>query len=313
MARRLKNNYNSIESEIDNFFKNMQENKVISTGINNFDQILNGGILNGLYVIGSMPSFGKTDFINQIADNIAKQGYDILFFSYQMRREELILRSLCRKIFLLNPKKNRNIETINIMRKECDENLMKQGLEYYKKNISKTMFIIEGDFKTGVKEIKDKVERHIRLRQKKPVVIIDYLQAIKPLDFKMSDKQKNDYNLLELKKIVKDFNIPILCLSSQSRDRYLKQAYYDSFKDTGNIEDVADIAVYLQFKNLAEQFRSGTEVEKIRKAYELKNQYPRKLELLLLKNRNGLDHNIDYLYYYYKNNYFSSDRIKEGI
>lgn len=113
--------------------------------------------------------------------------------------------------------------------------------------------------------------------------------------------------------MVKKLDISIICISSQSRDSYFKQASYDSFKDTYDIEDIADVAGYLQYKNISEQFKSGTDIEKIRKFHELKNQYPRKVEFVLLKNRSGLDYKTENIYYYYKNNYFCSERIKESM
>ena len=61
------------------------------------EEKMNGGLLGGrLYVLGSIPSFDKTIFLNNIADNICLNGYPVLFFSYDVGRLELFFWTLVR-------------------------------------------------------------------------------------------------------------------------------------------------------------------------------------------------------------------------
>ncbi|WP_099191512.1 DnaB-like helicase C-terminal domain-containing protein [Tepidibacter mesophilus] len=316
MGRRFKNNYENVNSYLNEILNNTNEYRgkfKVSTGIENIDKLIGGGISNQLYVIGAMPSFGKTDFLNQIGDNICRQGHEVLFFSYQMKQRELTDISLCRKLFLLNPRKYKKLDSLDISYDEIDREALEKVVDIYKEEVSRRIDIIECDFKFSINQIKDRIENHIKIKKAKPIVIIDYIQAIRSLDTKITDKEKNDCNLSQLKDMVKNLGIAIICMSSQSRDSYFKQANYNSFKDIYDIEDIADVAAYLQFKNISEQFKNGTDIEKIRKYHELKNQYPRKIEFALLKNRSGLECKIENLYYYYKNNYFCSERIKESM
>ncbi|CAH2214336.1 DnaB helicase C-terminal domain-containing protein [Tepidibacter aestuarii] len=316
MARRSKNNYGDVNAYLDEILKNTNDYRgkiKVSTGFDNIDKLIGGGISSQLYVIGAMPRFGKTDFLNQVGDSICRQGHDVLFFSYQMNQKELIDRSLCRKLFLLNPRRYKKIDSFNLAYNEIDRESLQIVVDKYKEEVSQRINIVECDSKFSIKQIKEKIENHIKTKKTKPIVIIDYIQAIKYLDAKITDKEKNDYNLSQLRDMVKKLDISIICISSQSRDSYFKQASYDSFKDTYDIEDIADVAGYLQYKNISEQFKSGTDIEKIRKFHELKNQYPRKVEFVLLKNRSGLDYKTENIYYYYKNNYFCSERIKESM
>ncbi len=316
MARRSKNNCEKVNAYLDEILNNTNEYRgkiKISTGFDNIDRLIGGGITSQLYVVGAMPSFGKTDFLNQIGDNICTQGYDVLFFSYQMNQKEIIDKSLCRKLFLLNPRRYKKMNSFNLAYDEVDREELEMVVDKYKEEISERMDIVECDSKFSIKQIKDKIENHIKTKKTNPIVIIDYLQAIKASDIKITDKEKNDYNLAQLKNMVKSFNIGVICTSCQNRDSYFKQASYDSFKDTYDIEDIADVVGYLQFKNISEQFKGGTDVEKIRKFHELNNQYPRKIDFVLLKNKSGIDYKIDNIYYYYKNDYFCSERIKESM
>ncbi len=53
----------------------------LSTGFAALDKQLDGRLYPGLYVIGSVSSLGKTAFCLQMADTIAVQGADVLFFT----------------------------------------------------------------------------------------------------------------------------------------------------------------------------------------------------------------------------------------
>ena len=71
----------------------------VSTGFENLDEILDGGFYPGLYIIGAISSLGKTTFALQVADNAAKNGQDVLVFSLEMGKQELIAKSISRLSF----------------------------------------------------------------------------------------------------------------------------------------------------------------------------------------------------------------------
>ncbi|MCL2355466.1 MAG: DnaB helicase C-terminal domain-containing protein, partial [Oscillospiraceae bacterium] len=70
------------------------EAPAIPTGFKNLDDALDGGLREGLYVLGAVPSLGKTTFALQIADYIAKQGRDVLIYSLEMTKIRLTARSI---------------------------------------------------------------------------------------------------------------------------------------------------------------------------------------------------------------------------
>ena len=81
------------------------------------------------------------------------------------------------------------------------------------------------------------MECNIRLRGGKPLVIVDYLQILKPMNPRMTDKQQAvKYNISELKRISRDFDIPLIVISSFNRSNYNTVTGYESFKETGAIE-----------------------------------------------------------------------------
>ena len=81
--------------------KDKENNKPLSTGIKQLDEALEGGFYKkNLVILGAISSLGKTTLALQLGDNIARGGKDVLIFSLEMSKEELIAKSLSRNSFL---------------------------------------------------------------------------------------------------------------------------------------------------------------------------------------------------------------------
>lgn len=148
------------------------------------------------------------------------------------------------------------------------------------------MFIVEGVGDCGIEEIKKRVQLHHQKTGCYPVVFIDYLQIIKPLDPKSSDKQNTDKAVFELKRISRDFDIPIIVISSLNRANYYTPISMEAFKESGAIEYSTDVLIGLQFMGLEED---GFTVDMA------KRQPVRNVGVKILKNRNG--QTGDYFHY----------------
>ena len=59
-------------------------------GVCALDRALDGGLYEGLYIVGAISSLGKTTLVTQIGDQIASGGQDVLVFSLEMARAELM-------------------------------------------------------------------------------------------------------------------------------------------------------------------------------------------------------------------------------
>ena len=93
----------SVYNELDQFKKDVESTKDninISTGFAALDEELGGGLVEGLYVIGALTSLGKTTFAMQIADSLANQDLDVLYFSLEMSKSLLISKSISRHTLL---------------------------------------------------------------------------------------------------------------------------------------------------------------------------------------------------------------------
>ncbi|HFU3700150.1 TPA: DnaB-like helicase C-terminal domain-containing protein, partial [Streptococcus suis] len=260
----------------------------IPTKFKGLDELLDGGLYEGLYIVGAISSLGKTTLVTQIADQIAEQGFDVLIISLEMARNEIIAKSISRNTIVEvihsggNTRNAKTVRGITTGRKypnynETELELIKTAINNYG-NFADHIFIVEGIGNIGVKEVRTMVEKHIQYTGNTPVLIIDYLQILAPFNDRATDKQNTDKAVLELKRISRDFKMPVIGISSFNRDNYNNPVGMQSFKESGAIEYSSDVLIGLQFKGVGE---SGFD------SNEAKASNPREVELVILKNRNG--------------------------
>lgn len=284
----------------------------IATGYFNLDEALNGGLREGLYTIGAISSLGKTTYILQMADQMAKQGQDVLIFSLEMSKTELIAKSISRntKIYCDNnnipntPYAKSNIGitdgTKYVHYEEQEKHIIKQAVKMYAE-YSNNVFIYTQNRKQynrplNVNDIINIVNNHIAIIGHNPVVIIDYLQLLAPPQERLTDKQAVDITTVELKELSNTYKIPVIVISSFNRENYNTKVNFASFKESGNIEYTANVVLGMQLKGV------GTKEFDVDKE---KQQNPRNIEIKILKNRNGKTGGILNYKYYPQFNYFS--------
>lgn len=291
----------------------------ISTGFPLLDKELDGGLFPGLYIMGALSSLGKTTFILQIADHAAASGHDVLFFSLEMSRIELIAKSISRNTFLLDETKRSAKTTRGILNGSVYKNyttdetqLIVKALTEHKK-AGRNLYITEALGDIGTAEIRERIDTHRRLTGRTPLIVIDYLQILKPFDPKSSDKQNTDKAVIDLKRISRDYNTPVLAISSLNRENYTVSISMLSFKESGAIEYSSDVLMGIQISGAGDwKETQGAKGNNKKEIEEAKRKDPRELELVILKNRNGrLADNILYDYYP-RFNYFTEGMIQTG-
>ena len=292
------NSASFLDSFIDNLNKKSKFN--LKSGFNNLDSALNGGLYSGLYFIGAVSSLGKTTFCLQIADQVALSGQDVIIFSLEMARSELIAKSISRLTFINAQKKNLDTRYAKATRNltsyytEDEKFLVEQSISDYRNQIAHNIWIFEGIGNLGVEDIKSSIEKHIHFTGKKPFVLIDYVQILAPYDIRATDKQNTDKAVLELKRISRDFDIPILCISSLNRESYTEPVSMRSFKESGAIEYGSDVLLGIQYMGIEYQNGETDKNRQIRVRELIRNNEIKasegksiNIELKILKNRNG--------------------------
>lgn len=275
----------------------------IQTGFRNLDNALDGGIIPALYVLGAISSLGKTTFVLQIADQIAAAGQDVLIFSLEMSEFELMAKSLSRLTFKHCEGKQQNAKTVRGLLNGAkysgynyeEITLIERAKKAYGE-YAQRIYIKQGNISnTGVAAIEEAVKQHISFTGNTPVVIIDYLQIIKPFSDRATDKQSTDYNISMLKNLCRNYNLPIIGVSSFNRDNYNSPVNMAAFKESGSLEYSADVLLALQPEGMTDgpdengKMLTGDKLKahNTDKVNKCKAASERNVELVILKNRNG--------------------------
>ena len=299
------------------FRRKAERNRYISpvrTGFTKLDETLGGGLFSGLYIIGAISSLGKSAFALQIADNIAKNdGKDVIFFALEMSPEELMARSISRETYEGVNKEDSPEEiartTREILNGQNYDNFSEEAkraieeayasYEEYGENI---FFInrrvrpseegTQDNSISTVEDIREAVQHHVNVMNCTPVVIVDYLQLLGSSAGNGAGRLTVEENVVALKKLSRDFNTPVIVISSLNRASYDKEIAFEAFRESSSIEYSCDLLIGLQFERPEDP--EGEESCKGKKGKakfdinEAKRKDVRELEAVILKHRNGV-------------------------
>jgi len=299
----------------------------ISTGFKKLDLLLDGGLHPGLIIVGAISSLGKTTFVLNIADNMATRGQDVILFSLEMSKFELMAKSISRKTFLYCKANKRptkyaktNLGITDFDRYQtsfapdgtlkqgyCEEelNIISECTEDYLQNTAGHFYVVEGVGNIGTAEIRERVEKFVDATGRTPVIIIDYIQILAPENEHGTDKQNTDKSVVELKRLSRDLNTPVIGISSFNRDNYKEPVNMAAFKESGAIEYTSDILLGLQYHGMDYQAYTGPQggqnfetekdknrIARIAKLFEEVKRAsnagePLDIDVKVLKNRSG--------------------------
>lgn len=254
----------------------------IKTGFSCLDDILGGGLYEGLYVVGAVPSLGKTAFVGQIADAIAAHEHDVLFFSLEMSAFELMSRSISRLTFENAPHAASTATAVQYTRPDGERGCaIVNACGQYERTSAPSLFINEAVGRLSVNDICAKAREHYQYAGVAPVVVVDYLQILAATDPRATDKQNIDESMLHLKQLSRDLKTPVIIVSAFNRANDGSGVYkptFSSFRESSAIEYTADVCVGLHLY-------SDVETDDID---ERKRKSTRDVVATILKNRRGV-------------------------
>ena len=269
-------------------FKKSSDVAVLKTALTDLDKKIGGLHKSDLIIIAGRPSMGKTAFATNIATNICmdklnlKKKNNVLFFSLEMSSEQLATRLLSEMSKIPSEK----IRTGNISKMDF-ENLLKNSEKI--KNLS--LFIDDSPALT-LSAIRSR-SRRLKRKDGLDLIIIDYLQLINSESRNLNDNRVKEISEITrgLKAIAKEFNIPVIALSQLSRkveDREEKRPQLADLRESGSIEQDADLVVFLyreEYYLARTEPPEGTEkhiawTDKMEKIHNI-------AEVIVAKNRHG--------------------------
>ena len=285
---------------------------VLKWGFSRIDENL--PILPGSYLLGALPSMGKTAFALQVAANICEQGKSVLYVSYEPTSTQMAYKDLARYWFLKNWGKNAQADFVpsakDLMLGKFPQNTMFTEAEMKKvreelRTKRKKFYFLQGQKETAqdlIGKIKFFVNRGVKF------IIIDYIQLIKGTDPKKTVREQIDETVRDLQIFQSQNKLSMLFISSFNRENYRKYACLESFKESGGLEYTADGMLAIQFDSDSDA-KVFTDNKKFQ---ELKQKQPRDIELVCVKNRWGMDFVDKFAYHSKHETFFEKDSSEVG-
>ncbi len=255
-------------NELAELAKGKPREKAVQTGFYSLDKVLGGLRPGSLVIVAARPAMGKSAFALNIAQKAATL-YKVpaAVFSLEMSKEEIGNRMLSAQS-LVNA---RSLTTGDLKTEDWDK-------------ISNAMpplwaapIYIDDRSGTNVMEMMSKC-RQLKMENKLGLIIIDYLQLMSGNRSTRSESRQQEISEISrsLKIMAKDLGVPIIALSQLSRaceQRTDKKPMLSDLRDSGAIEQDADVVLFLFREQYYDNDRVPTETEDA--------------EVIVAKNRQG--------------------------
>ena len=268
--------------------------KPVRTGINEFDELLGGGILRqSLVMLTAAPGTGKTTIVQQWFETMAASGQDVIFLNLEMSREQLYARSMSRMIH----KQGHNMPAADVLKgyawTEYQAEYVEKAAQEYENTIDAHMVYNPDGCTTDIESIRDTLDAAGTAAREAgkagPVCVLDYLHLI------TTDKREEQAELIKksvamLKLYAIEYNTFVLAIGANNRAANISGITgLDSARDSSSIEYTADYQISLNYRALSEhQTKLNGEAYRANNPddmEELAMMQPREMVLQCLKNR----------------------------
>jgi len=254
----------------------------LETGFNRIDDYTSGLQDSELIIIAARPSLGKTSLALNMAYNLGvKNGKNILIFSFEMGTMDLMRRFLSYGS-RISMQKIRTGKMIS----QSEKSRMLDILG--RMSSANVLFDVENN---SVFEMRSKARalssRLKRQEKKLDLIIVDYIQLVKPGDNIPREQQIAQISR-SLKALAIEMQVPVVALSQLNREVDKTRGEkgggpkLSNLRESGALEQDADVVLFIDREDDKEM--EGTVSEPGKGDQKIK---VRKCKLIIAKNRNG--------------------------
>lgn len=247
-----------VEENKENYFNERVGENRIRTGFYNLDNCL-GGLEGGdVTVVGARPGVGKSAFSANLIDNMASKGHKPVYFNLEMNEPQVYERFVSMLA---------ELSLTRVRRAKAFLGGEKEAFEKANEKLASYDFYIS----TGSKSIGE--IRSICRHQNYDVIIIDYLQLIKPDRYRSNNRATEVGDISRaVKALASELNVPIILLSQLNRvseGKETKEPTMSELRESGDIEQDASNIILLW--NVSENRKyKGLKIEKQRQGETMK-------------------------------------------
>jgi replicative DNA helicase len=249
---------------IENLYQSKEAYTGIPSGFEDLDSMTSGFQNSELIIIGARPSVGKTALALTMAANISVgKKIPTAFFSLEMSDMALGLRLISAAAQVESEKIRKGLLTPN------DFNSLTTAAG---KIYDAPLYIVDMP-SMKLLDLRSQARR-LRAQQKVEIIFIDYLTLISSDNYQLPRHEQIAEISRSLKSLARELEIPIVALSQLRRDAEGKRPTLSDIRESGSIEQDADLVIFLDRKRESEQ-RSPKEPE------------DNTTDLIIAKQRNG--------------------------
>ncbi len=242
--------------------ENWKAHEGIKSGLESLDSILYG-FHQEFTVIGARPSIGKTSLIITLIENIViRQKIAAGFFSIEMSERSLVTRlvSVGSSVWI------GHIKTGYYASGEPER------IEDYLNQVYDSKLFIDDDPGLTLDKLRIRARRMVR-RDGVKIIFIDHFSLIKHQAKKGEKRYENFIEISAgLKQLTRELKIPIVLLCQLGRDSEGREPILSDLRETGSLEQDADIVMFLHRKRQSDMEQEMPEIP---------------TDLVVVKNRDG--------------------------
>lgn len=243
----------------------------LATGFERLDQMTSGLQPSDMIVLAARPSIGKTAFALNLARNAAvKNGKNVLIFSLEMSKQQLVERLLCMQGGINSQH----------FRSGFRRDPMFQSVQTAAGTLDGKKIFIDDSPNITALDLRAKARRHV-VKHGCDLIIVDYLQLMSSPG-RMENRQVEIAEISRsIKGLARELSVPVLALSQLSREAERDETglpKLSHLRESGAIEQDADVVLML--------YRPGV------KTPENESKTTVQTNLYLAKQRNGPTGNI---------------------
>ena len=264
----------------------------IATGLPDLDRDTGGYQPGDLWIVAGRPGAGKSVLAGSLALKTARRGHGVMFFSMEMAERQMAARLLADMAY--NARRPITFQSIMRGTHLDDEDMWR--LDDVQGRMADLPLAL--DFASGLScpeiamRIRAEKQRMLRRNKSLSVVFIDYLDFIRSSgDFKGQKVHQVGEITQALKKMARNEEIAIVLLtqlnrSSQAREVKDKRPQLSDLRDSGNIEQDADVVAFIHresyYTEKSPEYRAFDSA-----AVDLYATQKHQAELIIGKNRAG--------------------------
>jgi replicative DNA helicase len=269
----------------------------LSTGLDDLDRQMGGLQASDLIVLAGRPGMGKTSLATNLAYNVARawqgevrpdghmatvNGGIVGFFSLEMSAEQLATRIIAEQTEISSSKIRRGGISEAEFERIKDVSIELQNLPFYVDE-------------TGGISVAQLAARARRLKRQRglDLLVIDYLQLLTGTGRRSENRVQEITEITTtLKALAKELAVPVIALSQLSRQvesREDKHPQLSDLRESGSIEQDADVVMFVYREEYYHQMRKPSEAQRDKFAEWLAeaDKHHGKAEVIIAKQRHG--------------------------